>query len=204
MISCPDLSPTKSATSHQHRRLDVPGRGAGCFIRKARHQAKELSYAASKLTSIEINAGTYYGSQKPEAFANGRIEVPDEFIFSLKGPRLRPAPRACGSRRFRQAVLPIPRAGGSATGSSQLPAIRADQGNSTKPISAIPRAAALAHWPCVAPCGRCGMTAFACRIRRAVARIETPVVFAEHGKYPTRLPTSLPGFRPARLRKTAG
>jgi uncharacterized protein YecE (DUF72 family) len=49
-------------------------------------QAKELSYAASKLTSIEIN-GTYYGSQKPESFRKWAADVPDGFIFSVKGPR---------------------------------------------------------------------------------------------------------------------
>src|SRR6201988_544316 len=49
-------------------------------------QAKELEYAASKLTSIEIN-GTYYGSQKPESFRKWAREEPDGFIFSLKGPR---------------------------------------------------------------------------------------------------------------------
>src|SRR3954453_21652368 len=49
-------------------------------------QAKELGYAASKLTSIEIN-GTYYGSQKPESFRKWAREVPDGFVFSVKGPR---------------------------------------------------------------------------------------------------------------------
>jgi uncharacterized protein YecE (DUF72 family) len=47
---------------------------------------RELEYAASKLTSIEIN-GTYYGSQKPESFAKWRDETPDNFVFSLKAPR---------------------------------------------------------------------------------------------------------------------
>ena len=36
----------------------------GVFYPEKLTQAKELEYAASKLTSIEIN-GTYYGSQKP-------------------------------------------------------------------------------------------------------------------------------------------
>ena len=49
-------------------------------------QAKELEYAASKLTSIEIN-GTYYGSQKPESFRKWAREVPDGFVFSVKGSR---------------------------------------------------------------------------------------------------------------------
>jgi uncharacterized protein YecE (DUF72 family) len=58
----------------------------GVFYPKGLTQAKELAYAASKLTSIEINA-TYYGSQKPESFRKWAREVPDGFIFSVKGPR---------------------------------------------------------------------------------------------------------------------
>ena len=58
----------------------------GVFYPEKLTQAKELSYAASKLTSIEIN-GTYYGSQKPESFRKWAREVPDGFVFSLKGPR---------------------------------------------------------------------------------------------------------------------
>lgn len=49
-------------------------------------QKRELEYAASKVTSIEIN-GTYYGSQKPESFARWREETPDGFVFALKGSR---------------------------------------------------------------------------------------------------------------------
>ncbi len=58
----------------------------GVFYPKGLTQAKELSYAAQQLTSIEIN-GTYYGSQKPESFRKWASEVPDGFIFSVKGPR---------------------------------------------------------------------------------------------------------------------
>ena len=47
---------------------------------------RELEYASSKLSSIEIN-GTYYGSQKPESFAKWHDETPDDFVFALKGPR---------------------------------------------------------------------------------------------------------------------
>ena len=43
-------------------------------------------YAGSKLTSIEIN-GTYYGSQKPASFMKWHDETPEDFIFSVKGPR---------------------------------------------------------------------------------------------------------------------
>jgi uncharacterized protein YecE (DUF72 family) len=58
----------------------------GVFYPEKLTQAKELSYAASKLTSIEIN-GTFYGSQKPESFRKWAREVPEDFVFSLKGPR---------------------------------------------------------------------------------------------------------------------
>lgn len=49
-------------------------------------QKQELAFAASRLTSIEIN-GTYYGSQKPESFARWHAETPDDFVFALKGSR---------------------------------------------------------------------------------------------------------------------
>lgn len=58
----------------------------GVFYPKGLAQAKELSYAARQLTSIEIN-GTYYGSQKPESFRKWASDVPDGFIFTVKGPR---------------------------------------------------------------------------------------------------------------------
>jgi uncharacterized protein YecE (DUF72 family) len=58
----------------------------GVFYPDKLPQAKELEFAASKLTSIEIN-GTYYGSQKPESFRKWAREVPDGFVFSVKGPR---------------------------------------------------------------------------------------------------------------------
>jgi uncharacterized protein YecE (DUF72 family) len=58
----------------------------GVFYPKGLPQAKELEYAASHLTSIEINA-TFYGSQKPESFRKWAATVPDGFVFSVKGPR---------------------------------------------------------------------------------------------------------------------
>src|SRR5262249_48221645 len=58
----------------------------GVFYPKGLTHAKELSYAASKLTSIEVN-GTFYGTQKPAVFRKWAAEVPDGFIFSLKGVR---------------------------------------------------------------------------------------------------------------------
>jgi uncharacterized protein YecE (DUF72 family) len=58
----------------------------GTFYPDGLPQKRELEYAASKLTSIEVN-GTYYGSQKPESFIKWREETPDGFVFSLKAPR---------------------------------------------------------------------------------------------------------------------
>jgi uncharacterized protein YecE (DUF72 family) len=58
----------------------------GVFYPEGLAQAKELAYAASHLTSIEINA-TFYGSQKPESFRKWAATVPDGFVFSVKGPR---------------------------------------------------------------------------------------------------------------------
>src|SRR5689334_15629108 len=56
------------------------------FYPKGLSQKRELEYASSKLTAIEIN-GTYYGSQKPESFARWHDETPEDFVFTLKGPR---------------------------------------------------------------------------------------------------------------------
>ena len=56
------------------------------FYPKGLSQKKELEYASSKLTAIEVN-GTYYGSQKPESFRRWHDETPKGFKFTLKGPR---------------------------------------------------------------------------------------------------------------------
>lgn len=58
----------------------------GVFYPKGLRQADELSYAAERLTAIEIN-GTYYSSQKPESFAKWAASAPDGFVFSLKASR---------------------------------------------------------------------------------------------------------------------
>ena len=49
-------------------------------------QKRELEYAASKLTSIEIN-GTYYSTFKPDSWRKWRDETPDGFVFSVKASR---------------------------------------------------------------------------------------------------------------------
>jgi uncharacterized protein YecE (DUF72 family) len=56
----------------------------GVFYPKGLPQAKELSYAAAHLTSIEIN-GTFYRTQTPATYRKWASEVPDGFVFSVKG-----------------------------------------------------------------------------------------------------------------------
>jgi uncharacterized protein YecE (DUF72 family) len=56
------------------------------FYPKGLPQKRELEYASTHLTAIEVN-GTYYGSQKPESFRNWHAQTPEGFVFTLKGPR---------------------------------------------------------------------------------------------------------------------
>jgi uncharacterized protein YecE (DUF72 family) len=58
----------------------------GTFYPQKLPQARELEHASRAVTTIEIN-GTFYGSQKPESFRRWAAETPDDFVFSLKGPR---------------------------------------------------------------------------------------------------------------------
>ncbi|HVZ01726.1 MAG TPA: DUF72 domain-containing protein [Dongiaceae bacterium] len=58
----------------------------GVFYPEKLSQKKELEYAASKLTSIEIN-GTYYSTFKPASWIKWREETPKDFVFAVKGSR---------------------------------------------------------------------------------------------------------------------
>ena len=58
----------------------------GVFYPPALPQRRELEFASSQLTSIEIN-GSFYALQKPENFVAWAAETPDDFVFSVKGPR---------------------------------------------------------------------------------------------------------------------
>ena len=58
----------------------------GTFYPEGLRQADELKYASAHLGAIEIN-GTYYGTQKPESFANWHDAVPDDFKFTVKASR---------------------------------------------------------------------------------------------------------------------
>jgi uncharacterized protein YecE (DUF72 family) len=58
----------------------------GTFYPKGLPQAQELAHASRRVTAIEIN-GTFYGLQKPASFRRWHDETPEDFVFSLKGPR---------------------------------------------------------------------------------------------------------------------
>ena len=83
--------PSKSSAPQARIRVGVGGWSyapwRGVFYPKGLKQADELGYAASKLTSIEINA-THYRLQSPKSFRNWGATAPDGFVFSVKGPRL--------------------------------------------------------------------------------------------------------------------
>ena len=58
----------------------------GTFYPAGLLQAQELHFASRQLTTIEIN-GTFYGAQKPASFRRWHDETPEDFVFSVKGPR---------------------------------------------------------------------------------------------------------------------
>jgi uncharacterized protein YecE (DUF72 family) len=58
----------------------------GTFFPRDLIQRKELAYAASQVSSIEIN-GTFYSLQRPGSYATWYDQTPPEFVFSVKAPR---------------------------------------------------------------------------------------------------------------------
>jgi uncharacterized protein YecE (DUF72 family) len=58
----------------------------GVFYPKGLRQADELRYAAQHLRTVEIN-GTFYSLQRPSSFQSWAEQVPDDFVFAVKGPR---------------------------------------------------------------------------------------------------------------------
>ena len=56
------------------------------FYPKEVSAAKELEYASSKVTAIEINA-TFYRTQSAASFKKWAAATPEDFIFSVKAPR---------------------------------------------------------------------------------------------------------------------
>ncbi|KQM68104.1 hypothetical protein ASE75_01450 [Sphingomonas sp. Leaf17] len=58
----------------------------GTFYPEKWPQKRELEYAASRVTAIEVN-GTYYSGFKPATFAGWAAAAPDNFVFTLKASR---------------------------------------------------------------------------------------------------------------------
>ena len=63
------------------------------FYPKGWAKARELEYASTHVTAIEIN-GTFYSTQKPATWADWAKRTPDDFVFSIK------ASRFCTNRRI--------------------------------------------------------------------------------------------------------
>ena len=58
----------------------------GVFYPKGLPHAQELKYAGEHLTAIEVN-GTFYRTQNAKTFRSWASQVPDGFVFSIKGVR---------------------------------------------------------------------------------------------------------------------
>lgn len=58
----------------------------GNFYPKGVTQKRELAFAASRFPALEIN-GTFYGLQRPDAYARWAQETPEDFVFAVKGSR---------------------------------------------------------------------------------------------------------------------
>ena len=64
-------------------------------------QRRELAYMAERLTSIEVN-GSFYSLQRPSSWERWRTEVPEGFVFSVKGSRF-----VTHLRRLREPRVPL-------------------------------------------------------------------------------------------------
>lgn len=61
-------------------------RWRGTFYPAGLAQRRELEYAAGCFPSVEIN-GSFYSPQRPDSFQRWHDETPEDFVFSVKGPR---------------------------------------------------------------------------------------------------------------------
>ncbi len=58
----------------------------GTFYPKGLPQKRELQYVSEHLDSVEIN-GSFYSLQTPASYSRWASEVPDDFVFAVKGGR---------------------------------------------------------------------------------------------------------------------
>src|ERR1044071_7169370 len=73
----------------------------GKFYPPGLAQRRELEYASRVLNSIEIN-GSFYSLQLPSSYQRWYAETPEDFLFSVKGPRY-----ITHMKRLRDAKAPL-------------------------------------------------------------------------------------------------
>jgi uncharacterized protein YecE (DUF72 family) len=73
----------------------------GIFYPRGLSQKRELEHASRRLNSIEIN-GSFYSLQRPTTYQAWHDATPDDFLFSLKGPRF-----ITHMRRLKDAEAPL-------------------------------------------------------------------------------------------------
>ena len=83
---------TDQPSSHVQRecRIGISGWSypgwRGDFYPPGLPHRRELEYAASRLSSIELN-GSFYSLQRPSSYQRWHDETPDDFVFAVKGGR---------------------------------------------------------------------------------------------------------------------
>lgn len=58
----------------------------GQFYPPGLPQRRELAHVAGLLTTVEVN-GSFYSLQRPSSWRAWAAEVPEDFVFGVKGPR---------------------------------------------------------------------------------------------------------------------
>jgi uncharacterized protein YecE (DUF72 family) len=58
----------------------------GDFYPRGLRQRDELAYLAAQLTGVELN-GSFYSLQRPSSYTSWAAQVPDDFLFAVKGGR---------------------------------------------------------------------------------------------------------------------
>jgi len=61
-------------------------RWRGDFYPTGLAHTRELTYAAERMTSVEVN-GSFYSLQRPTSYARWRDATPEDFVFAVKGSR---------------------------------------------------------------------------------------------------------------------
>ncbi|MDP9395514.1 MAG: DUF72 domain-containing protein [Actinomycetota bacterium] len=58
----------------------------GVFYPPKLPHRRELEYAAQRMNSVELN-GSFYSLQRPSSYRSWFAQTPEDFVFSVKGPR---------------------------------------------------------------------------------------------------------------------